>query len=433
MDDRGANIDLLFRNGLKDYEVLPPQDVWDKINPAIRRKPYFFYLRVAAAIALFTSLGVVAWMLNRDVIYDNAGSFVVLNIGKPEPVRIADSYIPDDAIQGPVSAARPVAKATAVPEKAEYNSDLIILGNNQSYPGIITQPRADLISGPEKADISSVPKNIKPGKLESELPEYTPGLALPDKRWSISAMASPTYYSRAGSGNEEYMQMAATENAAASYTGGIGLSYRINKRLSIQTGLYYSSYGQEITGISSYAGFRPYSASKGSREFEVMTTNGPVQTSNTDAFLSAFDHPGRVLTQYNNDVFDPNKASLDYVNNSLMQNFSYIQMPVVVRYKVLDRNIDFNLLGGVSYDFLVGNTAFAKSAGSKFPIGSTVGLNTLLFSSSLGMGMEYNFSEKVSLNLEPTFRYFVNPFNNSAGTRIHPYSFGIFSGFSYKF
>ena len=24
MDDRGANIDLLFRNGLKDLEVLPP-------------------------------------------------------------------------------------------------------------------------------------------------------------------------------------------------------------------------------------------------------------------------------------------------------------------------------------------------------------------------------------------------------------------------
>ena len=27
-----ANIDLAFRNGLKDYEVLPPPDVWNCID-----------------------------------------------------------------------------------------------------------------------------------------------------------------------------------------------------------------------------------------------------------------------------------------------------------------------------------------------------------------------------------------------------------------
>ena len=37
MDERGANIDLVFRNGLKDYEVLPPAEVWENINPAVRK------------------------------------------------------------------------------------------------------------------------------------------------------------------------------------------------------------------------------------------------------------------------------------------------------------------------------------------------------------------------------------------------------------
>jgi opacity protein-like surface antigen len=54
-------------------------------------------------------------------------------------------------------------------------------------------------------------------------------------------------------------------------------------------------------------------------------------------------------------------------------------------------------------------------------------------SSSLGMGLEYNFSKKLSLNLEPTFRYYLNTFNEPAGTAIHPYSFGVFSGISYRF
>jgi hypothetical protein len=49
------------------------------------------------------------------------------------------------------------------------------------------------------------------------------------------------------------------------------------------------------------------------------------------------------------------------------------------------------------------------------------------------MGMEYNISGKLSLNLEPTFRYYLNPFSVTTGTFIHPYSFGIFSGVMYKF
>jgi hypothetical protein len=49
------------------------------------------------------------------------------------------------------------------------------------------------------------------------------------------------------------------------------------------------------------------------------------------------------------------------------------------------------------------------------------------------MGMEYNLSDKLSLNLEPTFRYYLNPFSVTTGSFIHPYSFGIFSGVSYKF
>ena len=66
-------------------------------------------------------------------------------------------------------------------------------------------------------------------------------------------------------------------------------------------------------------------------------------------------------------------------------------------------------------------------------IGSTEGVNMFSVSSSLGMGMEYKVSGKLSLNLEPTFRYYMNSFNNVTGSHFHPYSFGIFSGISYKF
>ena len=165
----------------------------------------------------------------------------------------------------------------------------------------------------------------------------------------------------------------------------------------------------------------------------MLTTTGTVYTNNADVFLIA-NWPGeRILTNYTNDVFDPQKANLQYISNTMRQNFSYLEFPVVIRYKFVDKMIDFNLIGGLSYNMLVNNSVYTIVDGGKYPIGTTEGLNLISLSSSLGMGMEYNFSDKLSLNLEPTFRYYLNPFSVTTGSYIHPYSFGIFSGLSYKF
>jgi hypothetical protein len=82
---------------------------------------------------------------------------------------------------------------------------------------------------------------------------------------------------------------------------------------------------------------------------------------------------------------------------------------------------------------LVHNTVTTTLDGNIYTVGDTKGLNPLSLSSSLGMGMEYNISNKLSLNLEPTFRYYLNPFSVTTGSFVHPYTFGIFSGVSYKF
>ncbi len=114
--------------------------------------------------------------------------------------------------------------------------------------------------------------------------------------------------------------------------------------------------------------------SKSDHNFEVLTSSGRIYTENPDVFL--VDMSGdRVITRYTNDVFDPAKANLSYINNSLFQNFSYLEMPVIFRYKLIDKSIDFNLIGGLSYNLLVNNSVHAVIDGSKYNIGKTAGLN----------------------------------------------------------
>jgi len=187
--------------------------------------------------------------------------------------------------------------------------------------------------------------------------------------------------------------------------------------------------GQELSGISSYSGLNKVENTKG-YNIEVYTASGTVYTSNPDIFLLDNFQGERVQPS---NIVDPEKAGLEFIDNSLRQNFSYLELPLVVRYKIIDKTLDLNLIGGVSSGMLVDNSVSSGPVGRKYEIGGTEGLNNITFSSSLGMGLEYNFSEKLSLNFEPTVKYYISPFGEIPGMRIHPYSLGIFSGFSYKF
>ena len=443
MDERKANIDLAFRNGLKDYEVMPPPDVWNCIESRILRKNRPAYFRRAAAflaIAMTMSILTYRWIGKTSTIPDD----VVLALSEESSSQFNSGNLaePVTQIREESGSVRNSLKTTD--ENTPVISQIPVVNNGVS--SIEKLPYINLRSPFKPASLDIVHyttgftqqqiNNLTVDNVNQEYQDYLADNTIADQsgRWSIAALATPTYYGKINSGSDELSkQIMASEQSVISYTGGVALSYNVNKRFSVQSGLFYSSVGQEIDGINSFAGFQKYDNTKGDHNFEVLTTNGTVYTNNADVFLFADGNSDRIITNYNNDVFDPQKASLDYINNTMRQDFSYLELPVFLRYKLIDRIVDFNLIGGVSYNLLLDNSVYTVIDGSKYMIGSTEDLNMFSISSSLGMGMEYKFSEKLSLNLEPTFRYYLNTFNNVGGSNFHPYSFGIFSGISYKF
>ena len=76
MDERKANIDLAFRNGLKDFEVLPPPDVWNCIESRImmKKKPVYL-MRAAAFLAIAMTMSILAyrWTGKTSTIPDRVG------------------------------------------------------------------------------------------------------------------------------------------------------------------------------------------------------------------------------------------------------------------------------------------------------------------------------------------------------------------------
>ena len=440
MSEKGANIDLLFRNGLKDYEVLPPPEVWAGIHSAVKIKSRpVVLMRIAALVTVLLTMSFLTYRLSREGSIKPEDRIIAFNIPVSSPIITNKVEIP---VFMPLNNNNP----------ALINPDVL----NDTANSVLIQPEIADISSPERINFVPATENVAISNREivrgpfltslntsqessasivyPQLPIYIDnGPAKPVNRWSIAAMASPTFYSKFSTGDDNFSdQLIASEQPLISYSGGLSFSYKISKRFSIQSGLYYSSLGEKVDGINSFSGFKPYDITKGDHNFEVLTSNGKVIINNPDIFVSA-NVSERVLTAYTRDVFDPNKASLQPVSNSLDQNLSYLELPVVLRYKIVDKAFGINLIGGLSYNLLVHNSVYTSVDGNKYIVGDTKGLNPLSFSSSVGMGMEYNFSGKLSLNLEPTFRYYLNPFSVTTGTFIHPYSFGIFSGVSYKF
>jgi hypothetical protein len=438
MVNREANIDLLFRNGLSDYEALPPSDVWEGIKPAVAQpKRSFLFFRVAATAAVLVASGLITAMLVRNI---PSGSE---NISLPLVTDNSHVLVKKENIVKPSQA---LAYQTLI-NGADVQSAITDVKSPPIVTSLFSLPSPELYTSFVKnSPAREINRNSRQGSMEKAYnPSYSDlvsdatvvvkeNLPAKDNRWSVGAMVSPAYYSSIDlSSNGASSDIIKSEEPAFSYAGGLTFAYNLNRRFSVQTGINYSSIGRHIEGVTSYSGYGKYLDSKGESQFGVVTSSGTIKSINGDIYLADNNSGAKVMSVFTRDVFDPVKNNLSYISSSLSQNFNYVEVPVVIKYKVIDRNIGLKVIGGVSYNILVNNTAYTTSGGTRYYIGNTEGLSPVTLSSSLGMGMEYNFSGKLSLNLEPTFRYYITPLGGMAGSSIHPYSIGILSGISYKF
>ncbi len=116
----------------------------------------------------------------------------------------------------------------------------------------------------------------------------------------------------------------------------------------------------------------------------------------------------------------------------MIQQFGYLEIPLELNYSLLDRDFGISLVGGFSSLFLTNNAVLLEADGLNTEIGEANNINDVNFSSNIGFGLNYKFTPKIKLNIEPVFKYQLNTFSNSAGD-FKPFSVGIYSGFNFKF
>jgi len=436
MFDREPNIDIVFRNGLKNLEVLPPAEVWNSIPPIPARHSRLRVISgIAAGVAALVSLTLMAtWYVRnnnsqvilsevtvpgddiQDVKLDIIESSPVTKDSEAQVVRLvasSDPVVPSNEVKtAPVTFDPTVYLASAgTPQPRTLTDEQVTI-----FPDEITVINAGRFAGADESRMATMAE-VKTGTVE--------------QRFLVGASMSPSMsFSRSGQ-NPRLSELINSEKSRPAYSTGVSVGYRISDRLTIQSGIGLASIGQTINDVNVYAGLSDFYAVKSSYLYSVETASGIILAGNTDLYLT--DSRDRVTTLIQGNMTDPSKYKLTQVGSDIQQVFRYLELPVTLRYKLIDRKFGLNLSGGVAYGLLVDNSAYTGEGSELIRVGHTEGVSMHNISSQLGLGMEYSISKKITFNLEPLIRYYVTPLSDISGSLYKPYSLGFWSGFSFKF
>ncbi|WP_103068926.1 outer membrane beta-barrel protein [Aquimarina sediminis] len=239
------------------------------------------------------------------------------------------------------------------------------------------------------------------------------------KKWNISPNIAPVYYNTIGNGSSIDKQFADnSKDGQVNISYGVQVSYALNDKFSVRSGVHKVDLSYNTEGV----GFSPSAIGQNLENVDYNTTAGAILISDIGRRPSS------------SEFSEISRNAVDRTQNPglLNQSIGYIEVPLEMEYAIIDKKIGVNMIGGVSTLFLQNNEVSIEAGDFETPIGSANNLNDVSFSGNIGLGVDYQLSDHLEVNLEPIFKYQFNAVNNSADT-FRPYYFGVYTGVSIKF
>lgn len=454
------NIDRLFQEKLKDFEVTPKDAVWENIAARVqpkkkKRRVIPIWLRlsgVAAGLILLISLG-------NSLFFNDAPSLpiendTIVNENVSDQKNATDEFKTPDTISADNTNAEEDLKNSSIvlPEKdkaiannknelakqsvnsskktLQVKTDEARIAENNKIATEATIDKADAVVENTKEVIEAIAENkedetkeddVKKESILDAVASQEDAVVNTDedpktKRWSVSPIVAPVYFNTLGEGSSihsDFVSNPKTGDVNMSY--GITASYAINKKVSVRAGVNKVQLGYSTNDILV---FNSLSSAFSNSKFKNIALN---KKASDMAFANANSF---------NDTQTPFFISGE--NASIDQQLGFLEVPLELEYKLLDNKFGLHIVGGFSTLFLESNDIYSVFDGQSTLIGEATNINKTSYSANLGLGLDYKVSDKFKLNLEPVFKYQLNTFTNTSG-EFRPYFIGFYTGLSFKF
>lgn len=307
-------------------------------------------------------------------------------------------------------------------EKTTTNKTLVT--NNDSISSVTNNTNVlastEIISK-DSTLIAEVLKETNP--LEELLKEKEAGKNEDEKeekrsKWAISTNASPVYFNSLAEGSSIDEQFNSnSKNYSTTLSIGLAGSYAINNKLSLKTGVNSINLSYNTNDVLFESRMRE------------VDNNIPAISRNANASNMIFSSKNSTVNELSADV-----ENIIIENNvgALKQNISYIEVPLELSYKLIDKKFGVEIIGGMSTLFLNQNNISLMANGLEMEVGRANNLNNIHFSSNVGLGFKYSFWKSFNANFQPMFKYQINTFNQNS-SNFKPYFIGLYSGISFSF
>jgi hypothetical protein len=401
------------REFFRHFAPDPPPELWTAIEQRVTKaSSSALWLKIAATMLLIFTSGVTFW------------------------------FVPDSVYNFPALAAveqqQPI---TPIPSLA-HNVTLVNQGNlHTQRPEYELPAQNQGIASLKTISYSEIPVREKPKKL------HLPPALLNEKNSRypdvyIGAQVMTQYSYRqinapgVGSAGIPFQRL---EEPIFSFSYGLSVTMRFSEKFALQSGLNYLNLGQYLNNIMAFSSNEklPLFGYDSRHSFfhpqTIITSQGYIRLSNP-SFYFADGSSYRILT--NKDYVNGQEAKLlSHIDDGLTQQTSYLEIPMVFRYRILQQNMGLHIKGGFSGAYLVSNQVYLGRNLMQPSIGETHGLRKLNFSAIGGVILSIPVSGKLTLNIEPTGQIFLKPMvkDEFFPGRVYPYNFSIFSGITYGF
>lgn len=407
------DIDSIYRERFRNAKVKPPEDAWDNIlfrlPPNEKKKMVlpWWYLAAGTAAAVLITFGLFIKppkdistpqvVSGKDPIENMYERVNVVSESFQEQMTTAGKML--ENLRKTNTPAQAHKELTGVSEKTfqahlDFPEALEVLKDSYSskdFSDAVTSAEEEVASPEEKAvaeETDPVQNKIEEGLVVAEVENQKL-----EKRFSVTTRVAPVFFDNFGKGNpldSKFAQNNAAGEVSVSY--GMNMAYQISDKVKVRSGVSKVDLAYHTTEVS----FNDYASAAGTKAKETMGTM----------------------------IASP-------VKGELTQSLGFIEVPLEVEYALLEKKIGINLIGGASALFLNRNEISLDSGNFSDELGSAKNLNNLSFSTNIGMGFNYGFSENFGINIEPILKLQLNTFKDVEG--LNPFYFGIYSGLSYKF
>ncbi len=430
MTEENKYLDTLFQSKFSAFEAEPPAQVWNNIHANLHNKRggSINPVNLATIAALVLISGLLSFSLIKDSQYFAPGEDAATSpASTPESNEVLAQYLPPET---PSPSNNIVPEATTSSD-SENTSSLPVPDNNfstelQHGKNAAAHAFASETNSDHQAAISKAGKRgsswlrsgntFNDGSISVRDSKVQPkffGQGDPGRRynrqdnWQLGVLFTPaiSFYPDDSILN----QRSYTFEAAVKWT---------RREFFIESGL----------GLS-------FSSDDGRNNIDYEKYLGAYD----DVYNVTFDTAanGTLIPTYYTNVVNVYDSISRYKVEQTKNNYTYLQVPLYIGFQKQVNRFGWFVKGGPVFSLLIKENISQPEAGNDRIIGldrQMAGRVGSYWQFAVSAGLNYQLSNRVSIAIEPTFRYYLNSqYERTYISTRHPYSIGLRTGLLFNF